>query len=351
MLSDQNRNPNTSNNPEDIKTQVSALLSQNQLAIAAEYARSGDFSSAEEVLISITDESLKHSVLELRAKIKAQQGDYEAAKSIWIEALKENPNCPDCLAGLQRVRSLLSSKLPAYWIKPAFILLAILAGLGLVAALFLRVNQLDNLVPEQTERPYVPTVVIQSEQFEKDISALGLQQDKIIDLLQEDQEKIVSLSTQIALLNQTPTPSPDPTQVPSIIDQIVITTENVNHSIKGKTIEITFDIGLFLYNWLFSEEGKTTLLSLCSELEPWDDEIVIKVIGFTDDTEKEIQELPYFRSIKAIEFLTQNCRLTENTFVIVPTANRFAPFPNDTLANQIRNRSLMLIITSDSNLD
>jgi tetratricopeptide (TPR) repeat protein len=286
---DQNRNTGTSDNPEEIRTQISTLLSQNQLAIAAEYARSGDFSSAEDILTSIPDDTLKHSVLELRAKIKAQQGDYESAKSIWAEALKDNPSCPDCLAGLQRVRSILSSKLPAYWIKPAVFFVAILAGLGLVVALFLRINQLENIIPEQIERPFVPTVVFQSDQIENEISALGSPQDKIIDILEEDQEKIGSLSTQIALMNQTPTPSPDPTQVPSIIDQIVINTENLNYSVKDETIEITFEIGLFLYNWLLSEEDKTTLLSHYTELEQWDDEIIIKVIGFTDDTEKEIQ--------------------------------------------------------------
>ena len=336
---------------EEIQDQITTILSQNQLAIAAEYARSGEFALAEDILDSIKDEKLSHAVLELQAKIKAQQGDYESACNLWREALNENTTCPECIAGLQRAKSILSSKAPKFWVKRLWALILILVRIGLVMYLLVQINQLKSVTPDQYNISPITTVVFQSDDIENKILGLSSQQEKVIEYLEGEQEEINFLSTQIGIMSSTATPFPIPTIPPSIIDQISFQTDNVNYLVKDNEIEITFEIGIFLYNWLLSEEGKTVLKSIGTELEQWIDDIQIQVIGFTDDTEKEQSELSYFRSYKAVEFLSSNCRLSEDTFVIVPTANRLAPYPNDSLSNRLKNRSIMLIITQTSTME
>lgn len=351
IIPNENNKTDNPNGLNEIKNQISLILTQNQIAVAAEHARSGNYSAAEEILESISNKDQSHEVLELRAKISSQQKDYENAICFWTKALKINPSCPECNAGLQKTKSILSSKFPAYWIQRVLILLVILVGASLLLNLIFRMNKLEKLIPKQIKLMNIPTAVFQNSEIKKEISLLSSQQETIVNILENDHKQLNEISEKISEINNTSVPTQAATIIPSIIDQISLHTKNLAVVVNEQEIEITFDEGLFLYNWLLSEEGKSTLISLGNELANWADDIIINVIGFIDSTEVNISELSYFRSYKVVEFLTNNCQLSEDNFIILPKANRHAPFPNDTMANRSRNRTVKIIITEKFDID
>jgi flagellar motor protein MotB len=92
--------------------------------------------------------------------------------------------------------------------------------------------------------------------------------------------------------------------------------------------------------------SRVLLKELGLQLAPWAGDIKIRVIGFTDETEKKQSELAYMRAARVIETLTDSSGLPEKIFLIGPSETIQAPYPGNTLENRLKNRTVILIITA-----
>ena len=83
-------------------SQINRLLEQAALAQAAALARAGRLGEAEALLSGLTSASA--AVLDLRAKIKAQQGDLKSAAALWTKAERLAPGNVEYTAAHRRAR-------------------------------------------------------------------------------------------------------------------------------------------------------------------------------------------------------------------------------------------------------
>ena len=324
---------------------VATLLNQSIIAQSAELARQGNFTAAEELLLPLVEQEPSHMALDLLARIKAQQGKYESARQLWEKAILISPECPDCKAGLERIRLMHQPRSYNLVGKVTVQTLLMLCSISLIITIFFQVGQIKRsvasfqmptLIPEENSLPL---------ELSDALTQQEIQQRKIMDQLQANQTDLQEISMQIDRLELTPpSPTPTPTSQVDILDEIKIDVLGVNQSVQGDKLLLKFEDGLFLYNWLLNESGRSTLEQVGYQLEPWAGKLDIQVIGFSDDHEKDNVDFPYFRSTAVIRFLVDNTQLPERIFSIGTSVDQPAPYPNDTLENRSRNRTVILVI-------
>ncbi len=83
---------------------LAAITRQIALSQAADLARVGQYSQAVALLDSLQSDETPE-VLDLKARIRAQQGHLVEAQSLWERALALEPGNPDYLAGLEYVQN------------------------------------------------------------------------------------------------------------------------------------------------------------------------------------------------------------------------------------------------------
>jgi len=96
-----------------------------QLSHALRRAQAGEYAEAETALAGLDPGDV--TVLDLKARIRAQQGRPSEADSIWRAVLERDPAHAGALAGLDRLHGS-----PPWWVAPSRALLLLLAG-GAVA--------------------------------------------------------------------------------------------------------------------------------------------------------------------------------------------------------------------------
>ena len=324
---------------------VATLLNQSIIAQSAELARQGNFTAAEELLLPLVEQEPSHMALDLLARIKAQQGKYESARQLWEKAILISPECPDCKAGLERIRLMHQPRSYNLVGKVTVQTLLMLCSISLIITIFFQVGQIKRsvasfqmptLIPEENSLPL---------ELSNALSQQEIQQRKIMDQLQANQTDLQEISMRIDQLEMIPpAPPPIPTSQAILLNGIKIDVPGVKQNVQGDKLVLKFDDGLFLYNWLLSESARNTLKLVGYQLEPWAGEINIQVIGFIDDQEKDNADFAYYRSTAVIRFLVDNTQLPERIFSIGNNADQLAPYPNDALENLSRNRTVILEI-------
>lgn len=126
------------------------------LATAANLARRGQYAEAETLLASLpTDGPMAAPILDLKARVFAQQGRYVEAEACWIEAIRQSPGNPAYQAALARIRE---DRVPfggRFW-GFVFVGLCILAAAGMLSWRLQRIEQgLRQVLPSHaTQTPY-----------------------------------------------------------------------------------------------------------------------------------------------------------------------------------------------------
>ncbi|MGH6815495.1 MAG: hypothetical protein ACREC6_07315 [Hyphomicrobiaceae bacterium] len=114
--------------------QAVALLLPVVLWEAARLARSGDLNAAGDLIVGFwSSREPDVSSLDLLARIRAQQGAYSAAESLWQEVCRLAPNHRGAQAALERLRKIRRNP---YWLTPAVAVVGMvftLAGIGMAA--------------------------------------------------------------------------------------------------------------------------------------------------------------------------------------------------------------------------
>ena len=109
------------------ESQATALLRQVALSQATRLAREGSYSAAEELLTGLLKTDAHDiSILDLLARIRAQQGALLDAASLWRKVQQLDPNHLGAAAGLERLRA--AHRRP-FWLQSA---LALLVGMAMI---------------------------------------------------------------------------------------------------------------------------------------------------------------------------------------------------------------------------
>lgn len=279
---------------------LGALVIQAFLSKAASLARKGEYATAEDLLKQLVGgENENPSALDLLARIHARQGRFSEAEAFWERALQLEPNNESYLAGLKRIARIRSRPL---WV-------GILLPMG--AAVF--------------------AILV--------VLFVGFAVRNQIVLLRE------SLLREVARANTATVGN-----VPSS-PQIAIQLSGATVKSQQNALVVLFDEGLFL-SWAdLTSEAETLLSELGRQLKPHASNVFIRVVGYTDDIPvpegwiyRDNEALGMARAVAVAEYLRNNAGLPVSQFLLQSVGESQPPYPNDTSANRLRNRTVVIRI-------
>ena len=345
--------------------QIPALepyLAQLALSKAAELARRGNFQEAEELIAGLGSGKEQPAALDLLARIRAQQGRWLEAEAFWKQALQQDPTNPAYLEGLQYIQR--SRRGPALGRIFSTIFFMVLVGTFVLLAILgvQRLSGLNREIQDATSQvgalqdalsqsqatviaevgSSLPTQVIPTFPVE-DLANLHqevqdsntLTQAGLENLQQQVEDLQTSQADLLTSLQPTPTAELELT--------LSVPGTQLNAQDEGWTVH--FEEGLFPYGWALSQPGRQTLDALSQQLKPYMDKIDVSIVGFkSSDEQDEYFDLGLMRSVVVLDYLEKNSQLPVDMFKIQPQGSLPSPFPDDSLANQERNRSVILII-------
>lgn len=289
--------------PTEADTAIS-LLGKALLPKAAELARSGKYSEAECLLLYFLQEgNTLPTVYDLLARIRAQQGRLLEAQSYWADAIQLSHTNEFYRTALKRIERLQTGPAWIGWIRHS------LFGLGLIVIVIIMITAvlpfLGRLKP--------PT--IQTANRETPRQAVVLQPER-------------------------------PPQVTIKVPGVLVNT------IDNK-VDLTFNAGLFLHQTELRPEVKATLDLLANQLRPYIGKVQVNVEGHTDDLPisndwvyRDNVSLGLQRAVTVIEYLRLKGNLPAKMFEASSVGELQSLYPNDTVHNQMRNRTVVIRITT-----
>ena len=332
-------------------------LAQLVLVKAAELARAGQYQEAEDLISGLQEGKDSPVVLDLLARMRAQQGRWLEAETFWKQALQQDPTNPAYLEGLQYIqRTRRPSRLSRFF-SPTFLLLILsLVVLLLVAQGVKRLVILENGLQDVSQEVgsvkgvlsqpqptlVIPTQVVQSfpveelatlrqeVQDDNRLSQVGLESlQKQVGEIQVSQAEILS--------SLKPTPNAAP--------EITLAVPGVQLLVQDDHWVIQFEEGLFPYGWALSQPARQTLDDLSLQLKPLVGKVEISIVGFkSSDEQDEYFDLGLMRAVVVLDYLESSGQLPADLFRIQPQGDTPPPFSNDTVANRGRNRTVIMIL-------
>ena len=263
-----------------------ALLRQAALARAATLARAGRYADAELALGSTEGEA----ALDLLARIRAQQGRLAEAQALWLEAARRDPGNAGYRAALGRLAAAGRWSPLRFWLR-WLVAVALLLLVGWVFSTWM------------------------NGQFRRAAALADHAQD------------------------ETPAPrASEPLKLNLAIAGIA-------ESVEGRETLLRFDQGLFGDRAALTPEAGKLLTDLGRRLGPLSSRIAVRVIGYCDDRPlsrtrryHDNRALALARADAVVRHLTATTALPASTFNL--QAGVGTPFPNDTPANRVRNRTV-----------
>ena len=313
--------------------QLEDLYSDINLEKAFGLAHNGHYEEAEAILDDLDKSSgrMNPQILDLRARICAQQGRLGEAEAKWQEALKLKPGDTGYQQGLAYVRGLQKPvrRFPRLLIGIcAFLFSALL--LFILWSTFQQVDEnsqtLRRLVALSaagagastpiTPSPSTPYVVVVTVVAPAVPTAAPLP-------LNDLSNQVVNLQKgQEQILSQLQTSST------AVLPDIQVIIDGVEVERQEQKMAIKFKNGLFSYNWLLSKEGKALLSAVAQKLEPYSKQIRLTLVGYTsmDETSDNLFDLGMMRSVVAFTYLKQNSHLPEDVFTLLPQHGQPLPY-------------------------
>lgn len=280
------------------------LLGRALLPKAAELARSGKYSEAECLLQHLVQEGSElPAVFDLLARIRAQQGRLLEAQSYWADAIQLSSQKDYYRTALKRIERLQTGPPWLGRIRP----LSIGFGMLICFILILAVT----------------------------IPFLG---------------KLKASTFKTVNHNPPGTAIIAPVKSPP---QIKISIPGVRVSAKDDQTILIFETGLFLHKTQLRPEVKTTLDLLAKELQPHIGNILVTVEGRTDALPiisgwiyRDNVSLGLQRAVTVIDYLRLKGQLPAKMFKASSVGESNSLYPNDTLDNRLRNRTVVIRITT-----
>lgn len=359
MNFDDTKNKNeTLNSQTDNNWAIGSLLStlsNLEFEQARVLARNGEYNQAKNILDGILQRGPNSSVMDLLARIYAQQGQLEKARYYWEKAILLDPQDIDINKGLGFISKIQNQNTQRIrnW-TPLYIVFFSLVFCALLGLVIFQVNQF-HIISSKLD-------FSSSAQPISDADSLGTKNILELNsvLLETIQAQISTqyknLDTRISenqvILNQLSTNANEQPAIPptlSIPVEFSIVVPGTSVKIEGNKALVRFDRRLFLYGDEFSNNGEQMLLQVGKQLEPWLGKIQINVIGFTDSLEVNKVDLPLDRSNTAVKYLVNHTRLPVSIFTITSGEGLPSPFPPNSTGDLYRERTVLIEIAFLSN--
>jgi flagellar motor protein MotB len=277
------------------------LVVQIALSKAIDLARAGRYAQAENLLANLAGGLRDNpSVLDLLARIGAQQGRLSEAESLWQRAIALDPANEAYRAGLRRIAEV-HSRHPMWIVRvlPWLVALAVAVGLTLTA------------------RSLARDIVARLAELERSVQTLSGGSGAV-----------------------------RPPKLSLAAPGISLRTE-------GNELVTIFDAGLFYRGIVLRPEARTLLTAFGRELAPHVGSISVSVIGHTNNVPmpmggayRDNTALGMARAIAVVEHLRVTAGLPSTVFSVRSLGESQAPYPSDTPENRSRNRTVVIRITS-----
>ncbi|MBE1531183.1 tetratricopeptide repeat protein [Actinomadura algeriensis] len=279
------------------------------LAQARTLARAGRYAEAEALL----DGESGASVLDLRARMYAQQGRFDDADRCWAEAAALDPGDADAARGRARIAELRAKRASAGFGR------ALTAGLllrgGAVLVALLAIVLFAAVWPADPDPAAVPAA-------------------------------------------RTPPPSAAPPPAPADpLSELDLDVPGVRAERRGGEIAVTFERGLFDAGATLTPDGRDVLTALGERLRPHADRLAVAVIGHTDRTAvrpggeyASNVEIGTMRATVAREVLRSSARIPTTRFTLSTLAGMLPPYGGDAggtgAPGDPRNRTVSLRVSA-----
>lgn len=291
------------------------LLGKIVLPQAVKLARSGHYLDAENLLLLLVQEDgAQPEVYDLLARIQAQQGRYTEAEISWSTALRLDPGNREYQLGLRRIRlqnGVAAERPFRGW----------LWGGGILLCLVIMGFSVDYLGDLKTVRLSVPAL-------QRVATAPGRIPEKTPGELAETRD-----------LPQT------------FLKELWIPGAKVSY--KDGQITVIFDTGLFQRGVKLLPQAKASLKALALQLRPYKNRVLVHVEGHTDNVPmpfgliyRDNVSLGLQRAVVVVDYLRAEADLPASMFTVSSPGEASLIYPNDSPRNQLRNRTVLIRITS-----
>jgi type VI secretion system protein ImpK len=245
---------------EDENHPAQTVLMWLAISQASELARAGRYSEADQLLSEIKTGDTSAAVLDLRARIHAQQGKLSEAEALWTRAIHLDPANLDYGAALQRISRMQTRRLAA--LRPLLsTLAALLCVVGVVSAVYLiERRRAREFRAALVQRPVAPTTA-PPERHADAVAAAAAQAGQA--------EQAERTEARVSASPATLAPALD------------IDVPGVRSSTDGDATVLMFDAGLFARGIELRPEGKAVLSALGKQLAPYAGRVAVNVVGHT----------------------------------------------------------------------
>lgn len=289
---------------------VKSLLRQLAVARATELARGGSYREAERILTAF-DEDVNSTpeILDLLARIHAQEGRLAEAEKLWARACQIEPSNTAYHDGMRRAATLQRRSG-----RRQPLLLPLIIFFGLAALLFAASQWLNRT---------------------------------------GSTEPVVSIPTPTPNVTPLPTETPKINPIPADLKTKISEVPGVETKIEepSNALDITFDEGIFTHGTVLKPNAHKKLKEVGFQLKPYTDTIRVEIIGVTDDFSmrlnspyKDNAALGMERARVVYDYLHKSVGLEAQIFTIASYSEPQSPYPNDTPTNRSRNRTVILRI-------
>jgi len=293
-----------------------AVLAQVYVARATELARSGSYLAAENILGGLEPKQAEvASVLDLRARMGAQQGRLEEARGLWRRALERDPTNADYAAALGQIAKLERRRTPLF-LAPIAIALSILL-LGLIA--------ITSLQPEERRVGVEPSPI--------DIAQIESGQDSL--------NGRVNALEAILVRHEVAYPAPE----------LLIGVPGVRVRRDGDETVLEFEDALFTHLAELTPDGRKTLTAVASAIESYAGRLSILVIGHTDDLQMRSHSLypdnialGMARAAAVITHMRTHSALPFDSFSARSLGDRDTPYPHDAASRALNRTSVIRLL-------
>jgi type VI secretion system protein ImpK len=284
---------------------IEGLVRQTLFARAVELARLGRYTDAEKLLKDMETKGDNPMVLDLNARIFAQQGRFMEAAALWTRASQLDPLNNDYKTGLERIAKIQRTTLRTSSLS------ALLKGVIILASIILLLFLLEKY----------------------------------------ENNRFAALRWEIAAIKEKPGKVTLTASQPTL-PGLKIDIPGISSRTADNGIAIQFNSGLFSKNLVLKPGPKKILKTLGRQLQAFTGQVKLYITGCSDDTPippgrqfRDNIALGLARAAAVAEYLRENTQLPANMFFISSAGGSAAPYPNNTQENRLKNRTVIMRIS------
>jgi len=291
------------------------------LAKAAQLARQGRYAEAQRVLGELGGrDSLDLDLLDLLARVHAQQGELALADECWARAQEVSADEPSPREGRRRIAQIYARRYRRRTdraVGAVVLAVVLLAGAGVAGAAVAQISQSTD--------------------------------PALLSELRETKAAKGDLTRQVGELR-------------SRLDQVTLRPEQVLRDIRAElagsglilesesgVLVVAFPVGLFPNGARLSTEGRGALADLGVRLSRFNGDVSFTVIGHTDEIPVspysqyvDNEDLGFARARVAAQELSANSRIPLTRFAVTSSGAVDPPFPISTAEDHKQNRTVVL---------